>query len=303
MELNWLLFQSFELLGKVPRSWTETNIVIFPKKGKDPLLCGSFQPISLIYADSKIYKCVLANELATLISDLVAKNQHSFVPGRDTTAHVNTVITALEASRAHGNLVGPIMLDAEKAFDRILWPFLCATVAASRFSLHFTARVQQLHQNIMARVSCLGSSTDLIQINCSTCHECPLFPLLFVIYINRHIRALISLRDITPLRIHQLEFKVLAYADDHTILTSAPEDSLVVFEDVASKYGAISEYKRNLDKTVVLGEDIDCSTNACLDYLQRGPPKKDIRWAYKLILAAKVQQQLDIFQTMAEEWS
>ncbi|KAJ1172432.1 hypothetical protein NDU88_004279 [Pleurodeles waltl] len=52
----------------------------------------------VINAGCKIYTRVLANRLGTVISELVNPNQHGFIPGQDTTSHVNTAITALEAA-------------------------------------------------------------------------------------------------------------------------------------------------------------------------------------------------------------
>ncbi|KAJ1090072.1 hypothetical protein NDU88_003212 [Pleurodeles waltl] len=62
---------------------------------------------------------IVANRLVTVIIDLVREDQHGVVPGWDTTGHVNSVITALEAGSAKVSPLGAIMLDAEQAFDRV----------------------------------------------------------------------------------------------------------------------------------------------------------------------------------------
>ncbi|KAJ1207405.1 hypothetical protein NDU88_002796 [Pleurodeles waltl] len=58
------LFTSVQAGERVPGSWLEANIVIFLKKEKNPLLPGSYRPISLINADAKWYAKILAEVIA-----------------------------------------------------------------------------------------------------------------------------------------------------------------------------------------------------------------------------------------------
>lgn len=50
--------------GDPPQSWTEAIISVIHKVGKDPTLCSSYRPISLLCVDLKIlteYKNILEN--------------------------------------------------------------------------------------------------------------------------------------------------------------------------------------------------------------------------------------------------
>ncbi|KAJ1170362.1 hypothetical protein NDU88_002239 [Pleurodeles waltl] len=112
------LFPSVQAGERVPGSWLEANIVIFLKKEKNPLLPGSYRPISLINADAKWYAKILAVRLSRVISGLVSPWQHGFIPGQGTAEHVRRVITMLDASQVMAAPMSLILLEAEKAFDR-----------------------------------------------------------------------------------------------------------------------------------------------------------------------------------------
>ncbi|XDV14321.1 hypothetical protein PO909_014592 [Leuciscus waleckii] len=48
---------------RLPDTLSKATISLIPKKGKDPLLCGSYRPISLLNVDLKILSMVLALRL------------------------------------------------------------------------------------------------------------------------------------------------------------------------------------------------------------------------------------------------
>ncbi|KAJ1153056.1 hypothetical protein NDU88_005823 [Pleurodeles waltl] len=93
------LFTSVQAGERVPGSWLEANIITFLKKEKNPLLPGSYRPISLLNADAKWCAKILAVRLSRVIGGLVSPWQHGFIPGRGTTDHVRRVITMLDASQ------------------------------------------------------------------------------------------------------------------------------------------------------------------------------------------------------------
>lgn len=64
--------------GTLPASMAEAIIVVIPKPGKDPELCTSYRPISLLNADAKILTKVLARRLNEVILNLVHEDQTGF---------------------------------------------------------------------------------------------------------------------------------------------------------------------------------------------------------------------------------
>lgn len=68
--------------GALPDTMSEAVIVVIPKPGKDPEICKSYRPISLINVDAKFLAKILATQLNRVITALVHADQSGFIPGR-----------------------------------------------------------------------------------------------------------------------------------------------------------------------------------------------------------------------------
>nr|XP_033818220.1 uncharacterized protein LOC117368600 [Geotrypetes seraphini] len=70
--------------GRLPATMGEAGVVILPKPGRDPLLCGSYRPISLLNLDAKILAKVLAQRLGRVLPSLIHQDQAGFIQRRQT---------------------------------------------------------------------------------------------------------------------------------------------------------------------------------------------------------------------------
>lgn len=68
--------------GDLPKSMYLAHIIVIPKKGKDPELCASYRPISLLGVDVKILSKIVANRLERVVTDIVNADQTGFIKGR-----------------------------------------------------------------------------------------------------------------------------------------------------------------------------------------------------------------------------
>lgn len=63
----------------VPPDMLRASISVIPKPEKDPLLCSSYRPISLLNCDIKLFTKILASRLKGLLQRLVANDQVGFI--------------------------------------------------------------------------------------------------------------------------------------------------------------------------------------------------------------------------------
>lgn len=82
--------------NELPRSISEAVVVVLPKPGKNPELCSSYRPISLLNVDLKILSKVLAGCLNSVITALIHPDQTGFMPGRGTDINIRRLLTHLD---------------------------------------------------------------------------------------------------------------------------------------------------------------------------------------------------------------
>ena len=68
--------------GHLPETLNQAFICLLHKKGKDPLCCQSYRPISLLNLDYKILAKTLARRLENVLPDLVLSDQTGFIRNR-----------------------------------------------------------------------------------------------------------------------------------------------------------------------------------------------------------------------------
>ncbi len=93
------------------------------KKGKNPLDCSSYRPISLIPCDLQIYAKVFASRMEKVIHSLIKEDQTGFIKGRNASDNMRRLLHILDFADSHPSPCAVFSQDAEKAFDRLEWQF------------------------------------------------------------------------------------------------------------------------------------------------------------------------------------
>lgn len=165
-----------------PPSLNKTFIPLILKKSK-PDHTSDFRPISLCNVVYKLVSKVLANRLKIFLSDIITVNHSALVPGRLIT---DNVLVAFEMFRFMKNLKQvegymALKLDMSKAYDRIEWCFLEATLVKIGLDMRWVNRVMECVRSVTFSVLINDHPTDEISPTRGIRQGDPLSSYLFIL--------------------------------------------------------------------------------------------------------------------------
>ena len=108
-----MLNESFSI-GHLPETLNQASFCLLPKKGKDPLLCGSYRPISLLNVDCKILAKSFALRLENTLPKLVLPDQTGFVRGRHSYYNIRRLFNIIYTTTRSDDPELVISLDARE---------------------------------------------------------------------------------------------------------------------------------------------------------------------------------------------
>lgn len=246
--------------GLLPPTMSEASITLLLKKDKDPLLCNSYRPISLLNVDFKILAKVLASRLQSIMPTLINSDQTGFISGRHSSSNTRKLFNILYSSPTDSpELI--LSLDAEKAFDRVEWEYLFYVLNKFGLSSGFVEWIKLLYASPVASVNTNGIKSSLFNLHRGTRQGCPLSPLLFALAVEPLAIWLRSENRFEGITRHGQLHKLSFYADDLLLYISNPASSIPIILDIFKKFGKYSGYKLNLTKSDYI------PVNPAADYL------------------------------------
>ena len=183
--------------SSLPPEMLNALIITLPKPGKEHTSPQNFRPISLLNIDTKIYAKLIATRLIDIMPSLIHPDQSGFTKGRQTCAATRRLINIIHHSNSTGTPSLLLSLDAEKAFDRVNWAYLQATLKKFVLRGHILSAIMALYSKPSAQVYTSELLSKPFPITNGTHQGCPLSPLIFNLIMEplaEHIRSNLSIR-------------------------------------------------------------------------------------------------------------
>ena len=255
------VFREALLKGSLPPTLRDSVISLILKKGKDPLDCKSYRPISLIGCECKILAKILAARLNEVITYLIHQDQVGFIRTRNSADNFRRLINIMWVLRNSNDPAAALSLDAEKAFDRVEWHFLFATLENFKFGAKFISWIKLLYALPKASVVSNGVISQPFELARGTKQGCPLSPLLFAIALEPLAAAIRRDPNFPGIQIGDSTHKVMMYADDTLVFITDPERSVPALFDNIRLFSRLSGYKVNWSKSEALPLTAFCPKN------------------------------------------
>ena len=186
VEFTHLINASIKL-AHVPHAWKEATVVMLPKPMKDHKKAENFRPISLLNTMSKLLERIILVRIRTWIAtkELLSKFQCEFRHNKQTKDQILRIIQ--EALKAFNNneLMGAILIDIEKAFDKVWHNGLLHTLDEHQIPVYLGRWIQSYLAGRYFRVRIGKIHSDIKQIEAGVPQGSVLGPVLFNIFFNK----------------------------------------------------------------------------------------------------------------------
>ena len=230
-----------------------SKITLLPKS-EDRLRIQNYRPISLLNTLYKVVAKIYANRMKPLLHNWILPSQTGFVPNRCILDNIFLAFEAIAWARESQQDLSMLLLDFEKAYDRVNWTFLREVMERMGFHSQWIRQVMSLNDNATASVIVNGDISKTFRLQRSVRQGCPLAPYLFLLTVDvlgqmlQHPECQVQglrLPDRTAIT-NQM------FADDTLLLLDGTRDNLDRALSVIHRFGAASGAKLNLHKSVGL---------------------------------------------------
>ena len=244
-----MLFNDIIFKQSMPMTMRSAIISLIPKQGKDHMQMSNYRPLSLLNNDYKLFTKILAMRLEKVIPSLVHLDQVGFIRGRLSSNNMRRLLHVMARASTFQHPAVAISLDAEKAFDRIEWPFLFHVFSKFGFGPKCIQWIKALYFEPTACVKTNGVISHPFQLFRSTRQGCPVSPLIFILALEPLACAIRANQNITGINLSGYDFKASLYADDILLTLSHPLQSIPHLLKLVEKFGQFTGYKINCSKS------------------------------------------------------
>lgn len=234
----------------LPPSMRQALTVLIPKKKSDKSVrgCDDFRPISLLTTDYKILAKILAKRLEIAYKTVVGGHQTYGFKNRSITTNLHVMRIIAETAEAMERPTAVLQIDLKKAFDKVSHSFLFSILEHCKTGKYLLKFVKICYRDISTRLLINGCKSRRIPVRSSVRQGCPLSPILFAIYLEPLCRAIIMDDNIRGVKVGIASAKLLAYADDVSVVCSSQKEMVIALKHV-NEFCVVSGAEMNPKKS------------------------------------------------------
>jgi hypothetical protein len=230
-----------------PSPFNATNICLIPKVN-NPTQPSDFRPISLCNVTLKLITKTIANKIKTILPDIISTNQSAFVLGKLITYNIiiaHEIFHYLAQTTSQTGYIG-LKTDMAKAYDRLEWKFIRATLEAMNFPHTMVNTIMKCVSTVSFSILINGNPTTTFFPQRGPRQGDPLSSYLFILCADV-FSALISRAQSLKL-IHGIkiaprapEITHLLFADDSLLFCRANEEEANQIKSIITTYQQASK--------------------------------------------------------------
>lgn len=248
-------FQTGHLLKEV----NQIFITLIPKEDR-PEELGKFRPISLCNSTYKIISKCMVNRINIVMPNLVDDYQNAFFPGSimvdncymapELNAHVRKNIKGKHSAAI-------LKVDLSKAYDRVRWDFIQATLSAMKFPEVWISRIMECISMVNYSVLVNGEPSCSFRPKVGLRQGDPLSPYIFILCMevfSKKMSLLQYKRKLTGLRVAKRASSIshLFFADYALFYFKARVASCKTMRKCIDSFCDFAREMINFDKSTII---------------------------------------------------
>ena len=182
---DWTCDDLMEVFNEAVNSKTlceelNTGLLCLLPKGGCKTNLKNWRPITLLGTVYKLLAKPMARRLQPMLNDIIRPNQTRFIKGRSIIDNVFLAFETMDWAVESQQPMVMLLLDFEKAYDRVEWKFLEGTMQALGFDGQWILWTRALYQDSWCSVRINGATSAPFKLTRSVRQGCPLAPFLYL---------------------------------------------------------------------------------------------------------------------------